>query len=68
VLDGLYAGVGEDEGGYEGGDGDADADGDGDGDGDEAEAEAEGAYVSESRCVMSQAAHCPPRGWNLIRR
>jgi hypothetical protein len=24
--------------------------------------------VGESRCVMSQAAHCPPKGWNLTRR
>ena len=54
----VYAGVGEDEGGYES------EDGDGDGD----EGEGEGANVGESRCVMSQAAQCPPRGWNLTRR
>jgi hypothetical protein len=56
VVDGVYAGVGEDEGGYEGEDGGEDGGG------------GEGANVGESRCVMSQAAHCPPKGWNLTRR
>lgn len=56
MVDGVYAGVGVDEGGYE-------REGGG-----EVEGEGEGANVSESRCGMSQAAHCPPRGWNLTRR
>jgi hypothetical protein len=63
VVDGVCAGVGEDEGGYEHDDGD----GDGDGDEGEGEGEGEGTYVSESRCVMSQAAHCLQRGWNLTK-
>lgn len=57
MVDGVYAGVGEDEDGYEG-----------EGEGDEDGGEGEGANVSESRRVMSQAPHCPPRGWNLTRR
>lgn len=57
-MDGVYAGVGEDEGGYE----DEGEGGEGDEDG------GEGANVSESRRVMSQAPHCPPRGWNLTLR
>lgn len=56
MVDGVYAGVGEDEDGCEG-EGEGDEDGGG-----------EGANVSESRRVMSQAPHCPPRGWNLTRR
>jgi hypothetical protein len=61
VVDGVYAGVGEeDEAGYER----EDEGGDGDG----GEGEGEGANVSESRCVLSQPAHCPPRGWSLTRR
>lgn len=51
MVDGVYAGVGEGEGGYEGENGD--------------EGEGEGANVGEARCVMNQAAHCLPRGWNL---
>jgi hypothetical protein len=55
VVDGVYADVGEDEGGYEGEDGDGDGDAGVD----------ERANVSEFRFVMSQAAHCPPRRWDL---
>lgn len=54
MVDGVYAGFGEDEGGYER------EDGYGYG--------GEGAHVSESHCVMSQAAHCLPKSWNLTRR
>ena len=59
-MGGVYAGLGVGGGGYESGGGDeAEADDDDDDD--------ERADVSESRCVMSQVAHCPPRGWNLTR-
>ena len=58
MVDGVYAGPGVDEGGYESEDG-----GEGEGEGEDG-----GVDVSESRCVMSQAVHCPPRGWNLTRR
>ena len=56
MVDGEYVGLGEDEGEHEREDEDGD------------EGEGEGADVSESHCVMSQVAHCPPRAQNLTQR